>query len=135
MRNPAPAAPAPVEPLTGLPLGDPALLSKVALVVKVSNDGGARPQTGLNDPDIIFEVWGAGPTRFATIWHSRDLDFVVLADALSGDRTLDASGCVVAPGLVDLHSHLRQPGAEAGQALWFCWWTWRSTASSPRWPS
>ncbi|MEO5898802.1 MAG: DUF3048 domain-containing protein [Ilumatobacteraceae bacterium] len=67
---------APVQPLTGLPLDDPTLLSKVALVVKVSNDPGARPQTGLNDPDIIFEAWGAGPTRFATIWHSRDLDFV-----------------------------------------------------------
>jgi hypothetical protein len=68
--------PPPVQPLTGLPLTDPALLSKVALVVKVSNDPGARPQTGLNDPDIVFEAWGAGPTRFATIWHSRDLDFV-----------------------------------------------------------
>jgi Protein of unknown function (DUF3048) N-terminal domain/Protein of unknown function (DUF3048) C-terminal domain len=67
---------APVEPLTGLPLGDPALLTRVALVVKISNDPKARPQTGLNDPDIIFEAWGAGPTRFATIWHSRDLDFV-----------------------------------------------------------
>lgn len=69
-------APDPVQPLTGLPLTDPSLLSKVALVVKVSNDPGARPQTGLNDPDIVFEAWGAGPTRFATIWHSRDLDFV-----------------------------------------------------------
>lgn len=69
-------APEPLEPLTGLPLADPALLTKVALVVKVSNDPGARPQTGLNDPDIVFEAWGAGPTRFATIWHSRDLDFV-----------------------------------------------------------
>jgi hypothetical protein len=68
--------PPPVQPLTGLPLTDPALLSKPALVVKVSNDPGARPQTGLNDPDIIFEAWGAGPTRFATVWHSRDLDFV-----------------------------------------------------------
>jgi hypothetical protein len=68
--------PPPVQPLTGLPLSDPALLSKPALVVKVSNDPGARPQTGLNDPDIIFEAWGAGPTRFATVWHSRDLDFV-----------------------------------------------------------
>ena len=66
----------PVQPLTGLPLTDPALLSKVALVVKVSNDPGARPQTGLNDPDIVFEAWGAGPTRFATVWHSSDLDFV-----------------------------------------------------------
>ena len=70
------AVAAPVEPLTGLPLADPALLARVALVVKVSNDPLARPQTGLNDPDIIFEAWGAGPTRFATIWHSRDLDFV-----------------------------------------------------------
>jgi len=69
-------APDPVEPLTGRPLADLALLYKVALVVKVSNDKGARPQTGLNDADIVFEAWGAGPTRFATIWHSRDLDFV-----------------------------------------------------------
>ncbi len=68
--------PPPVEPLTGLPLTDPTLLARAALVVKVSNDPGARPQTGLNDPDIIFEAWGAGPTRFATVWHSRNQDFV-----------------------------------------------------------
>ena len=68
--------PPPVQPLTGLPLTDAALLAKPALVVKVSNDPGARPQTGLNDPDIVFEAWGSGPTRFATVWHSRDLDFV-----------------------------------------------------------
>jgi Protein of unknown function (DUF3048) N-terminal domain/Protein of unknown function (DUF3048) C-terminal domain len=68
--------PPPVQPLTGLPLDDPALLSRVALVVKISNDKGARPQAGLNEPDIIFEAWGAGPTRFATVWHSRDADFV-----------------------------------------------------------
>ncbi len=69
-------AAAPVQPLTGLPLTDSALLSRVALVVKVSNDPGARPQTGLNDSDIVYEAWGAGPTRFATVWHSTDLDFV-----------------------------------------------------------
>lgn len=68
--------PPPVQPLTGLPLTDPALLSRVALVVKVSNDPGARPQTGLNDADIVFEAWGAGPTRFATVFHSHDVDFV-----------------------------------------------------------
>lgn len=73
---PASTPAAPVQPLTGLPLDDPSLLLKVALVVKVSNDPGARPQTGLNDPDIVFEAWGAGPTRFATIWHSRDAGFV-----------------------------------------------------------
>ena len=68
--------PPPVQPLTGLPLTDPALLNRVALVVKVSNDKGARPQTGLNEADIVYECWGAGPTRFATVFHSRDRDFV-----------------------------------------------------------
>jgi dihydroorotase len=36
---------------------------------------------------------------------------------LTGDRTIDASGCVVAPGLVDLHSHLRQPGQEEAETI------------------
>jgi dihydroorotase-like cyclic amidohydrolase len=31
-------------------------------------------------------------------------------DAPRGTRTLDAGGCWVTPGLVDLHTHLRQPG-------------------------
>ncbi len=30
---------------------------------------------------------------------------------------LDASGCVVSPGLVDLHTHLRQPGAEEAETI------------------
>ena len=30
---------------------------------------------------------------------------------------LDASGCVVAPGLVDLHTHLRQPGREEAETV------------------
>jgi dihydroorotase len=30
---------------------------------------------------------------------------------------LDASGCVVAPGLVDLHTHLRQPGREEAETI------------------
>jgi dihydroorotase len=36
---------------------------------------------------------------------------------LSGDLTLDAGGCVVSPGLVDLHSHLRQPGQEEAETI------------------
>lgn len=36
---------------------------------------------------------------------------------LSADRTIDAAGCVVAPGLVDLHSHLRQPGQEEAETV------------------
>src|SRR5260221_3867730 len=32
-------------------------------------------------------------------------------------RTLDAGGCLVAPGLVDLHAHLRQPGREEAETV------------------
>src|SRR5439155_4186347 len=34
-----------------------------------------------------------------------------------GARTLDARGCIVAPGLVDLHAHLRQPGREEAETV------------------
>lgn len=36
---------------------------------------------------------------------------------LAADLTLDAGGCIVAPGLVDLHTHLRQPGAEEAETI------------------
>ena len=38
-------------------------------------------------------------------------------EAPAGVRVLDAGGCVVAPGLVDLHAHLRQPGAEEAETV------------------
>lgn len=34
-----------------------------------------------------------------------------------GATVLDAGGCLVAPGLVDLHTHLRQPGAEDAETV------------------
>jgi dihydroorotase len=36
---------------------------------------------------------------------------------LDGGEVLDAGGCVVAPGLVDLHAHLRQPGHEEAETV------------------
>ena len=65
-------APDPVMPLTGLPITDPAVAARPAVVVKISNDPGARPQSGLEFADIVFEAWGAGPTRFATVFQSKD---------------------------------------------------------------
>ncbi len=38
-------------------------------------------------------------------------------DPPAGALVLDAAGCVVAPGLVDLHTHLRQPGREEAETI------------------
>ena len=35
----------------------------------------------------------------------------------SGAAVLDATGCLVGPGLVDLHTHLRQPGSEEAETI------------------
>lgn len=40
-----------------------------------------------------------------------------IAPNLSGEVALDASGCVVSPGFVDLHVHLRQPGKEEAETV------------------
>jgi dihydroorotase len=36
---------------------------------------------------------------------------------LDGGEVLDAGGCLLAPGLVDLHAHLRQPGHEEAETV------------------
>jgi dihydroorotase len=40
-----------------------------------------------------------------------------VGDGLSADVELDAGGCLVGPGLVDLHTHLRQPGREEAETV------------------
>ena len=40
-----------------------------------------------------------------------------VGDDLSAETVLDASGCIVGPGLVDLHTHLRQPGKEEAETI------------------
>jgi dihydroorotase len=50
----------------------------------------------------------------------RDGVVIAVADGIdvpSGARVLEADGCVVAPGLVDLHAHLRQPGREEAETV------------------
>jgi dihydroorotase len=37
--------------------------------------------------------------------------------APAGAVVLDAEGCIVAPGLVDVHTHLREPGAEEAETV------------------
>ncbi|MEI6404642.1 MAG: dihydroorotase [Actinomycetes bacterium] len=40
-----------------------------------------------------------------------------IGNDLSADVRVDASGCVVLPGLVDLHTHLREPGREDAETV------------------
>jgi dihydroorotase len=40
-----------------------------------------------------------------------------IGDGLSGDETIDATGCVVCPGLVDIHVHFREPGFESKETI------------------
>jgi dihydroorotase len=42
---------------------------------------------------------------------------VEVGEQLSSGRTIDAAGCVVAPGFVDLHAHLREPGKEEAETI------------------
>ena len=38
-------------------------------------------------------------------------------DGGTADRTIDADGLVLLPGLVDLHTHLREPGREDAETV------------------
>ena len=61
----------PVAPLTGLPNDDEALLTRPAVAVKIDNHPSARPQTGLNLADIVYEENVENLTRFAAVFHSQ----------------------------------------------------------------
>ena len=59
--------------------------------------------TGKRVADVLIE-------RGAVVAVGLDLDE-------PAERVLDASGCLVSPGLVDLHSHLREPGREEAETV------------------
>jgi hypothetical protein len=64
---PAPAVP--IWPLTGN-LADPVQRDRPALAVKVDNTPEARPQAGINQPDLVYELQVEGITRFMEVFHS-----------------------------------------------------------------
>jgi hypothetical protein len=62
----------PVYPLTGVEVIDPTVAARPALVVKIDNATGARPQTGMNEADIVVEeIVNDSLTRFAFVFHSQ----------------------------------------------------------------
>ena len=40
-----------------------------------------------------------------------------IGKGLAGDETIDSTGCVVCPGLVDIHVHFREPGFESKETI------------------
>jgi hypothetical protein len=71
------AAPAPanVFPLTGLPASDAARAARPALTVKIENEALARPQSGLQAADLVYEEFiEGGDTRFVAVFQSTDAD-------------------------------------------------------------
>ena len=79
-------------PLTGHQ-GKKAAMGRPALSVKIENAPEARPTTGLEDADIVWEeVVEGGITRFVAVYHSRIPDAV---EPVRSIRPMDAE--IVAP--------------------------------------
>jgi len=63
-------------PLTGAP-GDPAALDRCVVTVKIDNTQAARPQSGLDVADVVYEeVVEGGITRLAAMFNGRAPDRV-----------------------------------------------------------
>src|SRR3954452_14330951 len=70
-------------------------------------------------PDVVIK---SGTVIDATGIRTGDIlirDGVVATTGghLYGELELDASGCIVCPGFVDLHTHLREPGREEAETV------------------
>lgn len=83
---PTTTIPVPTMPLTGLPVVDEAASLRPAIVAKIDNHPGARPQTGLNQADIVYEENVEKWTRFAVVFQSQGSDPV---GPLRSGRTQD----------------------------------------------
>jgi dihydroorotase len=79
-----------------------------------------------DEPDIARSVVLRGGTVLDRSGE-RAADVLIVGDRVAevgtvdsppkGATVLDAGGCVVSPGLVDLHTHLRQPGREEAETV------------------
>jgi dihydroorotase len=72
--------------------------------LRISNGRVIDPAQGF---DQIADLWIRGE-RVLAIGHQT---------SLPADRTLDATGKIVCPGLIDMHVHLREPGREEDETI------------------
>ncbi len=67
----------PVSPLDGLPVEDPTLVDRRVLAVKIDNHWDARPQSGIQEADAVYELLvEAGLTRFIALFHQSDTAYL-----------------------------------------------------------
>ena len=60
-----------IAPLTGLPLDDPSVADRPAILIKIDNTTKGRPQESLNLADLIYEEQiEGGFTRLAAVYHT-----------------------------------------------------------------
>jgi hypothetical protein len=83
-KDAGPAAAAPVDPtsttvavsgtfpLTGMPATDARKAARRAVAVKIDNNSAARPQSGIDHADIVYEEFTEGITRFVVVFQSGD---------------------------------------------------------------
>lgn len=72
--------------------------------LRIANGRVIDPSQGL---DQVADVWLRGDTVLG----------VGPQPQLVADRTLDAAGKIVTPGLIDMHVHLREPGREEDETI------------------
>lgn len=63
-------------PINGTYVEDADLLDRRVLAVKMDNHFNARPQSGVEQADMVIELIVEGVTRFITIWHHSDVEYM-----------------------------------------------------------
>ena len=65
-----------LSPINGLPVEDPGSIDRRVLAIKIDNHFNARPQSGIDGADMVIELMVEGITRFLTLWHQSDSDYL-----------------------------------------------------------
>jgi len=66
---------------------------------------------------VVDPSQGIDGTKEILIEEGKILGIFPEGKGIEADRLIDVSGCIVAPGFVDMHTHLREPGYEYKETI------------------
>jgi hypothetical protein len=94
-----PPKPAPIlSPLCGKPLTDPERANLRPIIVKIDNAPAARPQSGLNNACVVWEMIAEGGiSRFAAIYHTEEPENI---GPIRSSRLIDAELAPIYQGVL-----------------------------------